>query len=328
MAGSSSDDNENYWPGYVDALTTMTMVLTFVMMVLGVMVFILSQDAVSSKLGMIARALRIEARQLDRLNQVEIEDALRRAVARKDTGDGVAPQIAGDQIGIDGEGVVDRTRSSAAWGGSGGQGGAGGGERGAPATSNRDVTPVDQMRAANGIIGNPGLGPVGLTREAGGRDSASSARPTQGNGQVTSTFTGGLQGDRSAGPGGEYLVTTESTGVAGRERGTGGRLEPGPGALRFVFERGAIDLPPAVAEALQAYVAAEGPGALVVEATAVANEGGPTDARRKAYFRAMLIRARLIKIGVDPLGIAVRVRDAPLLSSLETVDVMKPPSGG
>ena len=93
MAGSSSDDNENYWPGYVDALTTMTMVLTFVMMVLGVMVFILSQDAVSSKLGMIARALRIEARQLDRLNQVEIEDALRRAVARKDTGDGVAPQM-------------------------------------------------------------------------------------------------------------------------------------------------------------------------------------------------------------------------------------------
>ena len=76
MAGSSSDDNENYWPGYVDALTTMTMVLTFVMMVLGVMVFVLSQDAVSSKMGMIARALRIEARQLDRLNQVEIEDAL------------------------------------------------------------------------------------------------------------------------------------------------------------------------------------------------------------------------------------------------------------
>ena len=97
------------------------------------MVFVRSQDAVSSKMGMIARALRIEARQLDRLNQVEIEDALRRAVARKDTGDGVAPQIAGDQIGIDGEGVVDRTRSSAAWGGSGGQGGAGGGERGAPA---------------------------------------------------------------------------------------------------------------------------------------------------------------------------------------------------
>jgi hypothetical protein len=328
MAGSSSDEDENYWPGYVDALTTMTMVLTFIMMVLGVMVFVLSQDAVSSKLGMIARALKIEARQLDKLNQVEIEEALRRAVARKDNGDGVAPLSAGEQVGIDGEGVVDRTRSNTAWGGSGGQGGPGGGQRGAPATSNRDVTQVEQTRSANGIIGNPGLGPVGLTREAGGQDSASAERQSQGRGQSTSTFTGGLQGDKSAGPGGEYLVTTESTGVAGRERGTGGRLEPGPGALRFVFERGAIDLPPAVAEALQAFVAAEGPGALVVEASAVANEGGPSDARRKAYFRAMLIRARLIKIGVDPMRIAVRVRDASQLSSLETVDVMKPPSGG
>ena len=52
-----TEEDENYWPGYVDALTTMTMVLTFIMMVLGVMVFILSQDAVSSKLGVVARAL-------------------------------------------------------------------------------------------------------------------------------------------------------------------------------------------------------------------------------------------------------------------------------
>jgi hypothetical protein len=166
MAGSSSDEDENYWPGYVDALTTMTMVLTFIMMVLGVMVFVLSQDAVSSKLGMLARALKIEARTLDKLNQVEIEEALRRAVARKDFGDGVAPQQAGEQVGIDGEGVVDRTRSNTAWGGSGGQGGPGGGQRGAPATANREATPTDQTRSANGIIGNPGLGPVGLTREA------------------------------------------------------------------------------------------------------------------------------------------------------------------
>ncbi|MEZ5840908.1 MAG: hypothetical protein R3D02_10970 [Hyphomicrobiales bacterium] len=40
----SGEEEENYWPGYVDALTTMTMVLTFVMMVLGVAVFMLSQN--------------------------------------------------------------------------------------------------------------------------------------------------------------------------------------------------------------------------------------------------------------------------------------------
>lgn len=36
-------EEENYWPGYVDALSTMTMVLTFVMMILVIVVFMLIQ---------------------------------------------------------------------------------------------------------------------------------------------------------------------------------------------------------------------------------------------------------------------------------------------
>ena len=300
MASSNTDEDENYWPGYVDALTTMTMVLTFIMMVLGVMVFVLSQDAVSSKLGMMARALKIEARQLEKLNQTEIEEALRRAVASKDSGEGFALRH-GEQVGAAG-GPTSTSAGDAAEGGA-------------------------QSGANTGFIGNPGLGPVGLPRGMAG-PGASSGAQSDGSNPFVSTFTGGLQGDKSAGPGGEYLVTTRSTGVAGPERGTGGRLEPGPGALRFVFERGAIDLPPAVAEALQAYVAAEGVGPMLVEASAVAKEGGPAEARRKADFRAVLIRARLIKLGVDPVRIVVRVRDANQAASLETVDVMKPQTGG
>lgn len=136
-----------------------------------------------------------------------------------------------------------------------------------------------------------------------------------------------MQGERSAGPGGEYFVSTQP-GLVGEDRGTGERTDGGPGALRFVFEKGAIDLPPAVGEALQAFVAVEGAGPLVIDAAAVANEGGPTEARRKAYFRAMLIRARLIKLGVPATRIGVRVRDATQESALETVDVSKPRSGG
>jgi Na+-transporting methylmalonyl-CoA/oxaloacetate decarboxylase gamma subunit len=41
---SRAEEEENYWPGYVDALTTMTMVLTFIMMVLAFAVFIMSQN--------------------------------------------------------------------------------------------------------------------------------------------------------------------------------------------------------------------------------------------------------------------------------------------
>lgn len=42
MAGKAEEE-ENYWPGFVDALSTMTMVLTFIMMVLAFAVFIMSK---------------------------------------------------------------------------------------------------------------------------------------------------------------------------------------------------------------------------------------------------------------------------------------------
>lgn len=43
-----AEEEENYWPGYVDALSTMTMVLTFVMMILVVVVFMLIQNTSQS----------------------------------------------------------------------------------------------------------------------------------------------------------------------------------------------------------------------------------------------------------------------------------------
>jgi hypothetical protein len=57
---SASDEEENYWPGYVDALTTMTMVLTFIMLVLGLAVFSLSQNVSKGMLETIATAMKIK----------------------------------------------------------------------------------------------------------------------------------------------------------------------------------------------------------------------------------------------------------------------------
>jgi hypothetical protein len=56
---AASDEEENYWPGYVDALTTMTMVLTFIMLVLGLAVFSLSQNVSKGFLETIAKAMNI-----------------------------------------------------------------------------------------------------------------------------------------------------------------------------------------------------------------------------------------------------------------------------
>ena len=61
MAGSSEGEELDYWPGFVDALTTMVMVLTFVMMVLGIVVFTLSQNVSKNYMAAIATAVNVDA---------------------------------------------------------------------------------------------------------------------------------------------------------------------------------------------------------------------------------------------------------------------------
>jgi hypothetical protein len=58
---ANTDNQENHWPGYVDALTTMTMVLTFVLMVLGISIFTLSQNVSRAMIEKIAKAADVPA---------------------------------------------------------------------------------------------------------------------------------------------------------------------------------------------------------------------------------------------------------------------------
>jgi Na+-transporting methylmalonyl-CoA/oxaloacetate decarboxylase gamma subunit len=60
MAGAASED-ENHWPAYVDALTTMTMMLIFVMTILAVAIFGLSQNVSRNMVEKIAKAVNIDA---------------------------------------------------------------------------------------------------------------------------------------------------------------------------------------------------------------------------------------------------------------------------
>jgi hypothetical protein len=56
---SASEEQENHWPGYVDALTTMTMMLIFVMMILSVAMFSMSESVSRSMVEKIAAAAGI-----------------------------------------------------------------------------------------------------------------------------------------------------------------------------------------------------------------------------------------------------------------------------
>ena len=62
MASAAQDgEDENYWPGFVDALTTMVMVLTFIMMILGITVFSLSQNVSKILIADIAKSANVPA---------------------------------------------------------------------------------------------------------------------------------------------------------------------------------------------------------------------------------------------------------------------------
>jgi len=57
-----SEEGENYWPGYVDALTSMVQVLAFVMMMLAMAVFVLSQSVSKKAVEAIAKAVNADVK--------------------------------------------------------------------------------------------------------------------------------------------------------------------------------------------------------------------------------------------------------------------------
>ena len=59
---SHSEEGENYWPGYVDALTSMVQVLAFVMMMLAMAVFMLSQNVSKKAVEAIAQAVNADTK--------------------------------------------------------------------------------------------------------------------------------------------------------------------------------------------------------------------------------------------------------------------------
>lgn len=60
MAAASDDDEMNYWPGFVDALSTMTMMLIFLMLILSLVIVSVSQNVSRAQVLAIAKAAKVE----------------------------------------------------------------------------------------------------------------------------------------------------------------------------------------------------------------------------------------------------------------------------
>lgn len=60
MAAASEDEEMNYWPGFVDALSTMTMMLIFLMLILSLVIVSVSQNVSRAQVLAIAKAAKVE----------------------------------------------------------------------------------------------------------------------------------------------------------------------------------------------------------------------------------------------------------------------------
>jgi hypothetical protein len=106
----------------------------------------------------------------------------------------------------------------------------------------------------------------------------------------------------------------------------GSKLNSNVGGIHIEFPKGGVQLDEPESAAVNAYIQ-KNPGAdffvesLVVQNAAV-QSGGATEGRRKAYYRAMLIRQQMVASGVQADRISLQIRDAAPDVKVDIINVV------
>jgi hypothetical protein len=268
MAHAKDEANENHWPGYVDALTTMLMVLTFVMMILGIALFAMSQNVSRVIVETIARAAQVEpkgeAETVPELTD-RIIDTLKRQPPR--------PPVSG----------LERSMS----------------EQGAAREAGAGLRPAPGQARAEGMTP--------------GQDAGRSPAQVVDGGNASGPA-------RNAAP---AMAGEDKRVVSERPAFAPGTPEPVTAAVQgagliLEFQPRATRLDDASSAKLTEVLAAErmfrDAAALDVRASIDRSAAGLSDARRVAYYRAMLVRSAILRSGIP----ADRVR--VLIDEIDTAN--------
>lgn len=278
MAGGGSGEEENYWPGFVDALTTMTMVLTFIMMILGVVIFSMSQNVSKVLIKQIAEAANIDISGGGSLEQ--LRDRLVAAVkaqVREKGQDQDTDKLT--QFALRGESYAAPQPSSINSG------------------RTKLPSPVVNGAQSDGPLSGSTASEQPL---AGPHDEKRVAPPPS----PLDRDPGKVEADRRIEASTLNEIAKLSSGVA---------LTGDGSILTVSFEKRVVQLDDAKTQEFRTVVmnSANMKAASKIEVRGYADVSaiGVTEARRIAYYRAMLIRKQLMLTGVDAERIAVRIED-------------------
>lgn len=279
MAGGGSGEEENYWPGYVDALTTMTMVLTFIMMILGVVIFSMSQNVSKVLVKQIAEAAKIEISGTGSLEKIR-EQLIQALKKQSETQEVVKDGELASQFPLRGE-AQSRPSPSEKLNG-----------------HVRLPSPPHPNESTKGNL----AGTTGGEMPVSGKqdDHKLSAPPSPINEDPNKTIED------------KRVETSTNNDIALQSSGT---AISGDGAIITVsFQKRVIQLDDKATTDFRDITAASAPmkAAKLVEIRGYADVSvmGVTEARRIAYYRSMLIRKQLMSMGFNPESMSVRIEDS------------------
>lgn len=289
MAGGGSGEEENYWPGYVDALTTMTMVLTFIMMILGVVIFSMSQNISKELVKQIAEAAQIEIKgggnAEDAKNQVIA--AIKASKAEKEE---ISDPSQATQHNMRGENHAMPAPSTL------------------PSSKTKLPSPAQAQQEQHG----------GAMAGTAGTDQPKAVESDRRTAPPPST----IDKDPAKAESDKRIDSAKVNDVP--EKASGITVSDGGAILTIVFKKRVVLLDEPAINELNRVVATSPPvqSARLLEIRGYADVTvlGVTEARRIAYYRAMLIRKQLVAAGIVPERLSVKIEDAPAADS-DTVRV-------
>lgn len=303
-----SEESEDYWPGYVDALTSMVQVLAFVMMLLAMAVFVLSQNVSKNAVQAIAKAAKIDVPGNASIKELtaKVAEEVAKAQAKIEASEATAASGAAKSTQAD-------SQSGAAT---------------APAEKS-----ADQIAASSSAKSEVSSPPSGTTPDQ--AQQVASLKPSE-QSQSTEGAKAASESPVKNDDAAEKPADAGAKTAAGAQNSAAStvRADHGAATVEAASDKPAVQLhfvthsykmDQAGLNDLTGFTTSkdvvEKKPKVIIRAYASTKDGSLSDARRIAYYRAMYVRGEMQKQKLNPADISVKVFDTTTDEMGNTVDI-------
>ena len=309
MAAASDDEEMNYWPGFVDALSTMTMMLIFLMLILSLVVISISQNVSKSQVLAIAKAAKVDISgtpaSIENIS-AQIISALARLSNPDEPGAPVPEKRPQEETVL----VEPSAKIKAA-------------ERPNMAVEPGDKVVVSGMADAAISNGRSSITPSGPDVDDSDKPASNPPESSQIAALEPNSGPRAFSQEKQEAPK-SRIVSIKPADLA--PFGGDVDVKISKSTLTLVYSPRAMRIDDVAKKKLADFIAANREQLtarpLKVQALANITNGNVSDARRFAYYRAMSLRQILIENNISPKNIALAIRDSSSDEDEEIVELI------